>query len=414
MGMSKSLNHFRVIFHVDMNSFYASVEVAFHPEWKGKPLAIAGNPKERHGIVVTSSYEARKMGVRTTMTVQEARRRCPGLIVKHPDFARYRAVSAQLFQFLNTYTPAVEKASIDEGYLDMTDHLTGETALQVAEELQHCIRSKFGIPCSIGIAPNKFLAKMASNMKKPLGITILRKRQLAQKLWPLAIDRMHGVGPKTAERLKKLGIQTIGQLAAARPEDIEERFGLFGCRLLAHANGNDDRPVDPGAWDRYKSIGHSVTLPKDTRSLSVISETINSLSAKLADKIRKKHIVSYELSVMIRYKDWETITRQQSLDQPVYQKSDIYQCALNLFRENWKGKAVRLIGVTLSAFKPLDASTKQLDLFTYEQDAEKEPIVRLVAQMNEKFGAGTLKSAAVLFRDGKRRPTGLLHQPKHE
>jgi DNA polymerase-4 len=155
-------------------------------------------------------------------------------------------------------------------------------------------------------------------------------------------------------------------------------------------------------------------LPKDTRSISVISETINTLSAKLADKLRKKHIVSYELSVMIRYKDWETVTRQQSLDQPLYQKNEINKCALNLFRKNWKRKPVRLIGVTLAAFKPLDMSTKQLDLFTYEQDAEKEPIVRLVAQMNEKFGAGTLKSAAVLFNDGELHSTDHSHQPKHE
>lgn len=410
--MEKSLNHSRIIFHVDMNSFYASVEAALHPELKGKPLAIAGKPEERHGIVVTSSYEARKMGVRTTMTVREARRKCPELIVRHPDFVHYRAVSDQLFQFLSSYTPDVEKASIDEGYLDMTGHLAGSQTLEVAEEIQNRIRTVFGIPCSIGIAPNKFLAKMASNMKKPLGITVLRERQLAVKLWPLMIEKMHGIGPKTAEQMKKLGIRTIGQLAAANREDVEAHFGVYGSRLLAYARGDDERPVDPSAWERYKSIGHSVTLPADTRSFPEISGTISTLSQKLAEKIRLKHIVSYELSVMIRYRDWETVTRQQSLFQPLYTKQEIEKCALNLFRKNWSGKAVRLIGVTLTAFKPLDTSTKQLDLFTYEQDAEKEPIFRLVAQMNEKFGDGALKSAAVLFHDDNLKDTGLPDRQK--
>lgn len=411
--MGKLLNHSWIIFHVDMNSFYASVEIALHPELKGKPLAIAGKPEERHGIVVTSSYEARKMGVRTTMTVQEARRKCPGLIVRHPDFVHYRSVSDQLFQLLSSYTPDVERASIDEGYLDMTGHLEGNKAVKIAEEIQNRIRTVFGIPCSIGIAPNKFLAKMASNMKKPLGITVLRKRHLAELMWPLAIERMHGVGPKTADLMKKLGIQTIGQLAAANPEVLEAHFGVYGSRLLAFARGDDERPVDPAAWERYKSIGHSVTLPADTRSIPEISGTISALSQKLADKIRLKHIVSYELSVMIRYRDWETVTRQQSLVQPLYTKNEIEKCALNLFGKNWSGKAVRLIGVTLTAFKPLDVSTKQLDLFTYEQDAAKESIFRLVAQMNEKFGDGALKSAAVLFHDDNLNDTSLPDRQKH-
>jgi Nucleotidyltransferase/DNA polymerase involved in DNA repair len=396
-----------------MNSFYASVEIALHPEWEGKPLAIAGKPEERHGIVVTSSYEARKRGVRTTMTVQEARRKCPDLIVKHPDFVHYRAMSDRLFQFLSGYTPLVEKASIDEGYLDMTDHLNGTQVLQIAEEIQSRIKTEFGIPCSIGIAPNKFLAKMASNMKKPMGITILRKRQLSQRMWPLTIDRMHGVGPKTAEQMKKYGIMTIGQLAAAQPEKIAALFGVYGKRLFEHANGQDNRPVDPGAWDRYKSIGHSVTLSRDSRSMSVISDTLDRLSEKVADKIRMEHVVSYELTVMIRYHDWETVTRQKSVVQPLSVKSEIRNCALNLFRKNWNGKAVRLLGITLSAFKPIGASTKQLDLFTYEQDAEVEPIVSLMEQVNEKFGDGALKSAAVLF-DNRNQKTSDLSDRNHK
>ncbi|WP_100488168.1 DNA polymerase IV [Sporolactobacillus pectinivorans] len=389
----------RIIFHIDMNSFYASVEIALHPEWRGKPLAIAGKPEERHGIVVTSSYEARKMGVRTTMTVQEAKKKCPQLIVKHPDFVQYRAISERLFQLLGQYTPLVEKASIDEGYLDMTDEMNGIPAAELAKDVQEQIMQHFRLPCSVGIAPNKFLAKMASNMKKPLGITILRKRELPEIMWPMPIGRMHGIGPKTEEQMKALGIATIGDLAQYDSKRIAARFGISGQRLYQHANGIDDRPVDPDAWESYKSIGHSVTLSRDSKSIAVISSTLDSLSEKLAQKIRREHVVSYELTVMIRYQNWETVTRRLSTVQPFCRKEEIKSYALNVFRKQWSGKAVRLLGITLSAFQPVGASTKQLDLFSYEQDAAKESLIKLVDQVNEKFGDGALKPAAILFED---------------
>ncbi|WP_241654782.1 DNA polymerase IV [Sporolactobacillus shoreae] len=389
----------RIIFHIDMNSFYASVEIALHPEWKGKPLAIAGKPEERHGIVVTSSYEARKMGVRTTMTIQEAMKRCPGLIVKHPDFVQYRAMSERLFQLLGQYTPLVEKASIDEGYLDMSDQLKNTRGPEVAQKIQLQIKHDLGLPCSIGIAPNKFLAKMASNMKKPLGITILRKRELKEILWPMPIGQMHGIGPKTEEQLKAMGVVTIGDLAASDSKKIAARFGIFGKRLFEHANGIDDRPVDPDAWNSYKSIGHSVTLTRDTISLSIISETFDRLSKKIAEKIRREHVVSYELTVMIRYQDWKTVTRHLSTVQPLYSQEEIKNNALKVFKKNWSGEAVRLLGITLSAFQTVGASTKQLDLFSYERDAVKEPLINLVDQLNEQFGDGALKPAAALFEE---------------
>ncbi|MCO7176666.1 DNA polymerase IV [Sporolactobacillus kofuensis] len=388
-----------VIFHIDMNSFYASVEIANHPELEGRPLAIAGKPEERHGIIVTSSYEARKMGVRTTMTVQEAQKRCPGLIVKHPDFPLYRRTSEHLFQMLMSYTPLVEKASIDEGYLDVTGQIERIHPLRLASDIQARIAKELHLPCSIGIAPNKFLAKMASNMKKPMGVTVIRKRELADKLWPLPIGKMHGVGPKTEKILIKDGMFTIGDLARKDPQYIATKYGINMNRLHAHANGNDDRPVDPEAWDRYKSIGHSVTLARDTRSLDLIRSTFQKLASELVIQLHREHVVSYGITVTIRYYDWTTVTRQRSTVQPLNDQDEIVNVAYALFQKNWNHSAVRLLGLTLADFQPVSESTKQLDIFTYQEDAKTERLMGLVNELNDRFGDFTLTPAARLLNE---------------
>ncbi|MFX3617259.1 MAG: DNA polymerase IV [Sporolactobacillus sp.] len=393
----------RVIFHIDMNSFYASVELAHHPEWRGKPLAIAGKQEERHGIVVTSSYEARKMGVRTTMTVNEARQKCPQLIVKHPDFFLYRQTSEQLFQMLKNYTTLVEKASIDEGYMDVSSLLNKWHPLKLAQELQQRILKQLYLPCSIGIAPNKFLAKMASNMKKPLGLTVLRKRELGTMLWPLPIGQMHGIGPKTEEKLKKTGIMTIGALAHSDLLEISSRYGQMGRKMWEHANGIDSRVVDPEAWDRYKSIGHSSTLPHDTTSSEEIGKLLADLSAKLAGKIKREHVVSYELMITLRYADWKTTTKHLSVSQPLYTEEEILDQALTLFRLIWTGASIRLLGVTLTDFHPYASSTKQLDLFSYTHDLKDESLQQLIEQVNEQFGSGAIRPAAALVNYQKKR-----------
>lgn len=214
--MSADKQKGRVIFHIDMNSFYASVEMAYDPSLKGRPLAIAGNAKERKGIVVTCAYEARARGVKPPMPLWEAKRLCPELIVKPPNFDRYRSSSREMFQVLREYTDLVEPVSIDEGYMDLTDTPYRNRACETAKEIQERLQKELPLPSSIGIAPNKFLAKMASDMKKPLGITILRKREVPRILWPMDISEMYGVGRKTAEKLKTLEIEKIGDLVSCR------------------------------------------------------------------------------------------------------------------------------------------------------------------------------------------------------
>src|SRR5574342_277107 len=233
----------RVIFHVDMNSFYASVEMAFDPNLKGKPLAIAGNVEDRRGIIVTCSYEPRKFGVKTTMPLWEAKKLCPQLIVMKPNFERYRAASIGMFDILRQYTEMVEPVSIDEGYLDITESFEFGSPIDIAKSIQKRVLEQLDLPCSIGIAPNKFLAKMASDMKKPMGITVLRKRDIPKVLWPLPTFEMHGVGKKTAEKLQTIGIETVGELAVSNELQLKALLGINGIRIKERANGVDQRLV---------------------------------------------------------------------------------------------------------------------------------------------------------------------------
>ncbi|RPF55697.1 DNA polymerase IV [Aquisalibacillus elongatus] len=379
----------RIIYHVDMNSFYASVEMAYNPKLKGKPVAIAGNPEERRGIVVTSSYEARAKGVKTTMPLWQAFQHCPELIVLKPNFDRYREASRHMFSILSEVTPIVQPVSIDEGYMDVTDYVGSQNPIKLAEELQKRVLNELDLPSSIGIAPNKFLAKMASDMKKPLGITVLRKREIKEKLWKLSIGEMYGVGQKTADKLKKLDIETIGDLALKDVMTLKNLLGINGERLHQRANGIDDRPVDPDAVNDFKSIGNSTTLPYDMTDQQEINRIFDQLSEKVADRMERKEVVSENIQIMIRYHDRKTITRSRQLREFVETKQEISQLAKQLFQQHWNEDPVRLLGVTAQQLTAKDEMFKQLDLFNYEKEAEKEELYLTVDQLKEKYGDNT-------------------------
>ncbi|PLT34782.1 DNA polymerase IV [Bacillus sp. V5-8f] len=376
----------RVILHVDMNSFYASVEVAYDASLKGKPLAIAGNPEERRGIIVTCSYEARKFGVKTTMPLWEARKLCPQLVVMKPDFEKYRKASMAIFELLRQYTEWVEPVSIDEGYLDITKCGHIGSPVEIAESIQKRILETMDLPCSIGIAPNKFLAKTASDMKKPLGVTILRKRDVPVKLWPLPVGDMHGIGRKTAEKLGNIGIQTIGDLAKANDIQLKRLLGINGVRLKERANGNDSREVDPDSISQHKTVGNSTTLPHDSSNQKDLIDILKKLSGKVAIRLKNKGLVGQKVGVTIRYKDRNTITRSRIVDNPFSERDEIHDLAVELFKKHWNGEAVRLLGVTAFDVTEKDSAFKQLDLFSYQTDAEKEPLFEAVEKLQDKYG----------------------------
>lgn len=396
----------RVILHVDMNSFYASVEMACDPSLKGKPLAIAGNPEERRGIIVTCSYEARKFGVKTTMTVHEAKKLCPSLIIKKPNFDRYRAASLGMFEILRQFSDLVEPVSIDEGYVDITDSYELGSPIEIAQRIQKRIFEQLDLPCSIGIAPNKFLAKTASDMKKPMGITILRKRDIPTVLWPLDIEEMHGVGKKTAEKLRKVNIHTIGDIAKANEILLKGVLGINGVRLKERANGIDPRKVDPDAVSDFKSIGNSTTLPRDVANQQELLAVLDSLAGTVSGRLRRKEVKALSISVTIRYKDRRTITRSKKLINPVSSYEEIFLQAKDIFLKNWNGEKVRLLGITGNDLVEEENAFKQLDLFTYEQDAEKEPLIRAVEHLKEKFGSDIIEEAGRLVREKKKNTGG--------
>lgn len=384
-------SHARVILHLDMNSFFASVEQAHDPSLKGIAMAVAGNPKERRGILVTCSYEARAFGIYTTMTVGEAKRLCPELVIVPPDFEKYRTASAAVFDLLRSYTELVEPVSIDEAYIDITS-IGGLThAIEIATEMQQRILRELDLPCSIGIAPNKFLAKTASDMKKPMGITILRKREVESILWPLPIIDMHGVGKSTEKKMHSLDIYTIGDLAQKDETIIKTALGKHGLRLRNRANGIDHRLVDPEAADERKSVGSSTTLPIDETDYEGCLKVFKWLSAKVADRLDKRQLAGTVVMIQIRTADWRNQTRSRTVHNPLYEEQDIYKEAIDLFKRHWDGEPVRLLGITVSNVVPMNELNEQLSIYNFEKYAKEEAVNDLLSQIEQRFGPGTVK-----------------------
>ncbi len=382
----RKMSQARIIFHLDMNCFFAAVEMAYDESLRGKPIAVAGNPEERRGIIVTSSYEARAHGVRTTMPVWEAKKLCPNLIILKPNRNRYSTASKALFDLLRSYTPLVQQVSIDEGYIDVTSYERSIHPLTLAQQMQKRIASELKLPCSIGIAPNKFLAKMASDMKKPNGITVLRKRDLHELLWPLPIGDMHGIGRRTVKKWEKLGVLTIGDLAKADKTFIHNKFGERGIQLHMRANGLDDRPVDPHAHEVFKSIGQSTTLRMDTRNRSVIEQTLSALANRVEARLRRKDVFAGGVQLTIRYHDWKFITRSKKLVNPVQTKEELLDMATELFSHAWNGEPIRLLGISTYDLVERQYAYKQLDLFSYKEEQKKENLHRVVEQLKSKYG----------------------------
>lgn len=381
----------KVILHLDMNSFFASVEQAHDPSLKGIPLAVAGNPKARRGILVTCSYEARAFGIYTTMTVGEAKRLCPDLVIVPPDFEKYRTASSAVFDLLRTYTDLVEPVSIDEAYIDITAIGGLTDAVNIATSMQQRILQELDLPCSIGIAPNKFLAKTASDMKKPMGITILRKREIESTLWPLPVIDMHGIGESTERKLNALGIYTIGDLAKIDEITIKSSLGKQGIRLHNRANGIDNRPVDPEAAEERKSVGSSTTLAVDETDLDECLKVFKWLAEKVAVRLDSRQLAGTVVMIQIRSADWHNQTRSRTVLNPLYKEQDIFKEATDLFKKHWDREPVRLLGITVTNVILMNELHEQLSIYNYEKHAKEETMDTLLSQLEQKFGPGTVK-----------------------
>ncbi len=399
----------RVILHIDMNAFYCSVHQAVEPElYAGKPCAVSGSVELRKGIIVTCSYEARKFGVKTGMQVREAMKLCPDLICIRPDFGLYRQYSKRIMEISSSYSPLVEAMSIDECYIDITGSKQFGTPIEIAEHLQLRIQEELFLPCSIGIAPNKLLAKMASDMKKPRGMTILRLRDVPRILWDKPCTELFGVGRKTGEKLKKLGIYTIGQLAQTDVYRLTQHFGVYGNYLKQAANGLDDSPVNPER-ERNKSIGHTTTLPENVTSLQEVYRVFLNISDQVARRMRRQKLVASTIQITIRNPEMKTIQRSITLTAPTEHSDVIYQEACKLFSHHWPaGSPVRLLGITLQNLQTKSEAAVQLDLFDYELQPKKEKLNETLDQLRDKFGESSILTAGMLGND----PSSLIRNHK--
>ncbi|TYP73785.1 DNA polymerase IV [Paenibacillus methanolicus] len=399
----------RIIVHVDMNAFYCSVHEAEQPDiYKGKATAVAGSAELRKGVIVTSSYEARMRGVKTGMTVRQGLKLCPDLMLIQPDFDLYRKYSRGFLNIASQYTPLVEASSIDECYLDITGSSTFGEPLEIARAIQRRIREEWQLPCSIGVAPNKLLAKMASDMKKPNGFTVLRIRDVPNLLWDKPCDTLFGIGRKTADKLRKLNIRTIGQLAAADEGLLAKQFGVVGIWMKAAAHGIDHAPVNEQR-EPNKSIGHTTTMPRDVTKREEAHRILLNLTDQTGRRMRRQKLMAKVVQITMRNPDMSTITRSATLPNPTDATPDLYKEATKLFDQHWReGAPLRLLGVTLQNLSPRDESAIQLDLFSYEEQPKKEALTKAMDMLRDKFGEDAVLTAGMLGDD----PSALIRNKR--
>jgi DNA polymerase IV (archaeal DinB-like DNA polymerase) len=345
----------RVILHVDMDAFYAAVEARDSPTLRGRPLVIGADPKggRGRGVVCTASYEARKYGIRSAMPISQAYRAAPHAVFLRPDFKKYVAESRKVMDILARYADALEVVGLDEAYLDVTERVGGDwdLALSLALSLQAAVRRELALSCSVGIAPSKSVAKVASDAKKPHGAFRLRPHEVTAYLHPLPTGKLHGCGPKTSEALRARGIHTVGQLARADPENLTD-LGSHGAWLQDLANGFDPRAVDPDRGER-KSRGNESTFERDESDPIRVREVAAQLLQELLDGRDRRAFAT--LTVKIRYRDFTTYTRSLTLDHPILPlDSKAHEAAHGVLANLLTpllGRAVRLVGVRLSGFQ---------------------------------------------------------------
>lgn len=390
----------RVVFLVDMNAFFISCETTRRPELRGRPAAVAGDPKRRSGIILTANYEARAFGVRTAVTLHEAQKHCPNLLLLSPDHEFYSKMSRKVMELLGGFSPVIQQNSIDEAWLDMTgtDNILGSPH-EAAQNIMDKIKNDLGLWCSIGISENKFLSKMASDMKKPLGITELWQKDIRQKMWPLPVESMYGIGAHTASRLKELGMYTIGDLAVYGGKLLPRNFGKYGSQIFNLANGIDSEPVTPRRQNTMKSIGRSTTLPHDLTDYESARRVLLSLAEEVGTDARRHGKKGTTVQIILKYSDFTSVTRQATVSATFLTK-DISAAGIKLLKKNWSQRPVRLVGLSLSGFE--SEPPQQLSFFTQNKEIlnkREEHLENAVDVIRQKYGEKTIKRAALLDND---------------
>ena len=385
----------RRILHIDLDAFFCAVEELRDPTLKGKPFAVGGRPDQR-GVVASCSYAARKFGVRSAMPMAQAVRICPDLKIVRGKYRDYSNASTMVMDHLKTLTDQIEQISIDEAFVDITQ--ITEQSQQIAEKLQRHVNTSFGLPCSIGIATNKLVAKIATDFGKiergfsdrpPNAIYIVPAGNEATFLAPLPVKALWGIGPKTAEKLKEMSIHTIGDLTHMTEIEATKHFGKWGYSIVRRAQGIDDRPIV--LKHVAKSISQERTFPEDVRAEEILFETIKKMSKQISERLKNKHTQGTTIRIKIRWSDFTTVTRQMTLNQPTNDAESISINAISLFKKTWHiGEPVRLLGVGVSSLAP-----EQLSLWEYRdnyvQESERKQLLSAIRDLRDKFGDDVLK-----------------------
>jgi len=389
----------RNILLADMNAFFASVHQALDPALRGRPVVVAGDPAERRGVVLAASYEAKTRGVKTGMTVGEAVSVCPEGVLIKPAYHLYVHFSSRILRIMRDFTPLVEPFSIDEAFLDVTGcrRILGPP-VEIARRLKERIRNEVGVTCSVGIGPNKLLAKMAAGLQKPDGLTVLEEKDVPVRLWPLPVRELFGVGRRYEEHLRKLNIHTIGDLAAFPREILKRRFGANGEVLWLCAHGIDYSPVDPHSLETMKSMGRQITLPRDCRG-GEIRVVIRELADRVARRVRAGGYVGKTVVLSLKDADFAWLSRRRTLPAYTDLSAEIYRAAVELLDGHWPaGWPVRLVGLALDNLIPL--KQEQLTLF-----GERERMQRLewsCDRIKDRYGERAIFRAVSLTGAGVR------------
>lgn len=390
----------RSILHIDMNAFFASVEQRANPALRNRAMAVIGS--ENRGVILSPSYEARAFGVKTGMRYGEARLACPDIVFVPADSAKYSHACEQLIEIWRSFTPLVELFSIDEAFLDVTGcgELFGDP-VRIALAVKERIWEEMKLTCSIGIGPNKLLAKLGSDMQKPDGLVLIAPDDIAAVLEDLPVKEICGIGPSLTQHLAAAGIRTCGELGSAPLRLLCSRFGIIGERLRNMGLGIDDDPVAPLATqqeEESKSMGHSMTLDEDCSDMPLIERHILQLSEKVGRRLRRGLYSGRTITLTLRYADFHTFTRQRRLRHAVNHGLDIYATAASILHELRLEQPVRLVGVSVSG---LERDVEQVPLFVEER--KRKFLAEAMDEINDRHGAFTVTWGTLVQRNSHER-----------
>jgi DNA polymerase-4 len=399
-------HHDRTIFHCDCDSFFASVEETFHPEYRAVPMAVAGDPENRHGIILAKNRLAKGFGIKTAETVWSAKQKCPDLLLVPPRHHTYGEFCERVNIIYEQYTEQVERFSVDESWLDVTGslHLFGGAPVALAKEIQERVAQEIGITISIGVSWNKIFAKLGSDMNKPNGIFLITRDNYKDVLWRLPVDDLFGVGRKAAEELRKHYIRTIGNLAAADEKTLHRMFGKMGDQLHISASGLDESPVKRiGEEDRVKSVGNGLTFKRDLKSEQDIRAGVIALADSVARRLREHRLKCMTVQVTIKDAALKSIQRQKAANHPTQLAAELADTAIDIIKNSWSvGKPIRMLTITAGNLVPEDEAAEQLTIFGGESDdrAKKvEKIEKTMDQIRNRYGRHSIRPCVVLNND---------------